>query len=108
MSWGQSSKFFEELKKQGKKLGAGAGRVRPRIPPMLAPYWRAFTDLHRRRQWHQSGPQPISYQEMESYARLKFRVGLVQVQRMVRFIEDLDDAYLVHFAEKQAKETAKK
>lgn len=75
---------------------------RPPIERRLLQYWGAFSDLHRRRQWQQGGPQPLSYTEMESYIRLKFRLkGPPQIRRLLRFVEELDDAFLNNFAEKQ-------
>jgi len=102
LNWGKSSKLFAELKKKGVKLGANASSNQE-LSPLLQVYYRAFLDLHRRRQWHTSGPQPITYQEMAAYIGLKFQMKFDQVARLIRFTEDLDDAYIKNYAEKNAK-----
>ena len=101
MEWGGGQDFFKALKLKGKKVGGNASGGPP-IDPRLLQYWRAFSDLHRRRQWQQGGPQPLAYTEMEAYIRLKFRLKKPpQVRRLLRFVEDLDDAFLNNFSEKQ-------
>ena len=40
---------------------------------------------------------------MASYVGLKFQMGFDQVARLIRFTEDLDDAYLKNYAEKNNK-----
>lgn len=43
----------------------------PPLPPEgSAPLWNAFNALSAARTWHASGPNPISYPEIEAYARL--------------------------------------
>ena len=81
------------------ELGENAA-ARPEVSPLLQVYYRAFIDMHRRRQWHMSGPQPLTYQEIAAYVGIKFQMGFDQVTRLVRFTEDLDDAYLSNYAEK--------
>jgi len=83
------------------KLGKSAS-LRPRLSPLLQVYYRAFLDLHRRRQWHMSGPQPITYQEIAAYIGLKFQLKLDQVIKLIRFTEELDDAYLKNYTEKNS------
>ena len=83
------------------KLGVNASS-NPELSPLLQVYYRAFLDLHRRRQWHASGPQPITYQEMAAYVGLKFQMKFNQVARFIRFTEDLDDAFLKNYSEKHA------
>lgn len=102
MTWAKAAELFEELQKQGKKLGPGA-QAKPQLLPRLEVYWQAFLDLHRRRQWHASGPQPLTYQEMKAYIELKFPMGKAQILRFLLFVEQLDDVYLSDYADKQEK-----
>lgn len=43
---------------------------RPAIPAGGDLLWRWFHDLNQTRTWHSVGPNPISYSEIEAYARL--------------------------------------
>lgn len=79
-------------------------RRRPRIPRRLLPYWKVFVELDNRRQWHASGPQPLTYQEIDAYFRVKLRLPPVYCQRLVHFVEQLDNEYLKDVASKQSKE----
>jgi len=49
-----------------------------------------------------SGPQPITYQEIAAYIGLKFQLKLDQVIKLIRFTEELDDAYLKNYTEKNS------
>lgn len=55
--------------------------------------WQWFCDLHATRTYHFAGPNPISYQEIEAYARLQ-RWPLEP--RHVALIRALDAVYLDH------------
>lgn len=101
LDWGEDQTFFEAIKAKGKVVGAGASQ-RPTIPKRLFPYWTAFVSLHERRGWSQSGPQPISYTELKSFIQLKFPYkGADQVRRLLKFAEELDNAYLADFADRR-------
>lgn len=43
---------------------------RPAIPAGGELLWKWFHDLNQTRTWHSVGPNPISYGEIEAYARL--------------------------------------
>lgn len=101
LNWGKDQKFFDALKAKGKRIGARANR-RPLVPKALSQYWKAFLDLHKRRQWQQACPQPLTYTELKAYIELKFYSRKPeQVRRLLKFVEELDNAYLTDFSEKQ-------
>lgn len=41
-----------------------------RPPEGSGPLWAAFNRLSRQRSWHASGPNPLSFGEIEAYCRL--------------------------------------
>lgn len=47
-----------------------AAQDTPRIPAGGNLLWRWFNDLAASRTWHASGANPVSYAEIEAYARL--------------------------------------
>jgi len=101
LDWGEDQDFFAALAAKGKKVGPRAVQ-RPRIPKRLSPYWEAFIAMHQRRQWSQAGPQAISYLEIRSFIELKFvHRGSSQLRRLLRFTEELDNAYLADYADRQ-------
>lgn len=101
LKWAKAEKLFEQLRKQGKQLGKRASS-RPQLLPHLSIYWRAFNRLHGRRRFDgMAGPQPIPYSEMESFIRLQFQMEWDQVNRLIRYIEAMDDVYLADYAAKQ-------
>lgn len=75
--------------------GAGAA---PRLTPRLQVYYKAFLDLHKRRQWHQSGPQPITYQEILAYVQVKFPLKSEQLRRFALFVEEMDTTYIKDYS----------
>lgn len=85
----------------GAELGTGAAESRPNIPYRLQPYWSSFVYLHKRRQWFEGGPQPISMEAVKSYVDLGFRVAPEQIRRFLRFVDALDDVFLSNYAEGQ-------
>ncbi|WP_162300876.1 phage tail assembly chaperone [Alkalilacustris brevis] len=75
------------------------GKASLNIPAGAAPLWRAFLELSMARSWHQFGPNPISYQEIEAWARLK-RWPLQP--HHIDALRAMDAALLEHFALKRA------
>lgn len=71
-----------------------AGRSKP-VPEAGALAWRWFADLCRTRTYHMAGPNPISYAEIEAYARL-YRWPLEA--RHVDLILAMDRVWLEHAA----------
>lgn len=61
--------------------------------------WSWFGALNGSRTYHMSGPNPISYAEIEAWARLH---GWSLSQRHIDAIRALDDAWLDHVQAKQA------
>ena len=71
-------------------LDAKTGRRQPAGSDLL---WQWFTDLSRARSYNAAGPNPITYAEIEAYARLH-RWPLRPDH--VAALRQLDDAYLEH------------
>ena len=44
----------------------------------------------------------MTYQDMQAYVSLKLRLNLSQIQRFVRYVEDLDDVYIEDYHKKQS------
>lgn len=69
--------------------------------------WKAFTDLNYRRSAGFGGPLPITYSDIDSYCRLKGIDLLVEREKLLRFIDALDRAYMADTYEKQKVEDAR-
>jgi len=67
----------------------------PRLPDAGQALWKAFTALSAARGFHQYGPNPISFTEIEAWARLT-RTPLQP--HHVEIIRALDVVFLEHFA----------
>lgn len=68
---------------------AGGGRIA--VPEPCRLLWGWFSDLNGTRTWHQAGPNPIGYAEIEAYARL---TGQPLRPQDVRAIRQLDEAWI--------------
>jgi hypothetical protein len=68
-----------------------AGGTRPQLPEAGKLLWRLFVDLSRTRTYHASGPNPISYAEIEAFRRI-YRWPLEP--HHVDVIRALDSAWL--------------
>lgn len=66
---------------------------RPIVPESGALFWNIFMEIAASRTYHAAGPNPISYAEIEAYARLH-RWPLAP--HHVASIRALDDAWLEH------------
>lgn len=77
---------------------------RPQVPEAGHLLWRAFMELDGTRTFHAAGPNPISFAEIEAWARL-MRYPLAP--RHVSTIRAMDAALLVHVAERAEKAAAK-
>jgi len=64
--------------------------------------WRCFIDLCGTRTYHAAGPHPISYAEIEAYARLH---RLPLETRHIRLIRVLDRVWLEYANSKAAGKT---
>ncbi|NSX91468.1 phage tail assembly chaperone [Agrobacterium tumefaciens] len=85
-----------ELKRQLE----GKGVRDTRIPAGGELLWKWFMALHKTRQAGMNGPQPISFTEMQSYARLTNQ----QIEpRHVAILIAMDQAYLETVYRKQPK-----
>lgn len=74
----------------------------PGVKKHLQVFWNSFFDLHRRRQWHQAGPQPISTTQMKDYlSGLTGKFSESQQPRFFMFISALDDTFIEVYAKKQ-------
>ena len=65
----------------------------PRPPEGSLPLWQAFSDLCAARTWHASGPNPISYADLDAYCRL---MRWPFEPRHVAIITAMDVAWLDH------------
>ena len=63
----------------------------PEFPKALAYLWRAYLRLRRRAPGGFSGPQPVSWLEIDAFAR---RSGLALAPWEIELIEALDNIYL--------------
>lgn len=66
-----------------------------RMPAGGGPIWHAFGELSRARTWHQFGPNPIGFSDIEAWMRLT-RTPLQA--HHVRIIRAMDEAFIEHFA----------
>lgn len=71
--------------------------ARPNIPEAGRLLWGFFVDLSGTRTYHPAGPNPISYSEIEAYARL---VRLPLQAHHIDIIRALDRAWLDHAAKR--------
>ena len=55
--------------------------------------WRWFLDLNRTRTYHAAGPNPISYSEIEAYARMN---RWPMKPRHIAIIRAMDEVWLEH------------
>ncbi len=75
-----------------------------RLPAAGGDIWAAFSGLSRRRTYHASGPNPITWEAIEAFCRLK-RVPLEP--HHVDLVIALDDVWLEHAARKAPPSGAK-
>ena len=93
MEWGGSQDFFGLI---------GVEKKPPEIPIRLVPYWHAFLDLHAQRQFGESGPQPLSFQEIAAFLLLDGSwVPRIARGFFSRFVRRLDAVYMEHVSNKQ-------
>lgn len=71
------------------------------VPPGGALIWNWFMDLNAARTWHMNGPNPITYADIEAYARLH-RWNLAP--RHVAILRAMDAAYVDDFYSKRERE----
>ncbi|MFS8124204.1 hypothetical protein QD336_17430 [Rhizobium sp. BR 250] len=62
--------------------------------------WKWFIDLNRTRTFHMAGPNPISFAEIDAYARVS---GWPISERHVAIITAMDGAFLSHHAQQSSK-----
>lgn len=65
--------------------------------------WRAWTALDSSRQFGMAGPQPILISEVLAYGTL-YHYSLSELDRLLRFIQYLDDLKFRHLANKRPPE----
>lgn len=70
----------------------------PDLPPLLGHIWAMYTALDCARTGNGFGPNPISYSEMDAYARLS---GVTLATWEVNALKRLDLAYLRTLAEER-------
>lgn len=87
------------------RRGMKAGGGRANIPAGGDLIWRWFRDLCRTRTYHASGPNPISYLEIEAMARLqRWPLG----PRHVEILRAMDEAWLdEHYSTRRLREGKK-
>ena len=72
------------------------------MPIHLRWVWQAFTDLNYRRGAGFSGPLPFTFTDIDSYCRFKGIETLREREKLFRYIDALDRAYMADVYEKQA------
>lgn len=75
----------------------------PPLPPEAAHVWSDFLRLSRKRTHGMNGPNPITYREMSDYEQ---RFGITLSEEGAQIIDALDEAYLLHAAERSAPTSA--
>lgn len=70
-----------------------------RLPEAGRLLWRAFVDLDATRTMHAAGPNPITYAEIEAWARFN---GYPLASHHVRVIKALDGVLMEHMSRKAA------
>lgn len=68
------------------------------VPPGGSLLWGWFMDLNAARTWHQNGPNPITYADIEAYARLHRWSMSAQ---HVAILRAMDAAYVDDFYSKR-------
>lgn len=68
-----------------------SGAKRPPVPEAGAWIWAWFCDLCATRTYHASGPNPLSFAEIEAYGRLH---GFAMRQDHTRMLLAMDRAYI--------------
>ena len=71
------------------------------VPPGGSLVWGWFMDLNATRTWHQNGPNPITYADIEAYGRLH-RWGMSA--HHVAILRAMDAAYVDDFYSKRERE----
>lgn len=75
----------------------------PLVPEAGRLAWGWFLELSATRSWHASGPNPISFAEIDAWARL---MRWPVEPRHVSLLRALDEAWLAHFYSKREKPPA--
>jgi hypothetical protein len=66
--------------------------------------WRSFTELNYRRATGMNGPLPLTYADIEAYCNLRGIYTLYERQRLLRFLDLLDQEWMKDFYAKQEAE----
>lgn len=70
------------------------------IPFYIAHIWEWFWQINKGRTYHMSGPNPITWQDIEAWSNLLS----TQIQPIeVEILKEIDSVYLEYMAEKQKK-----
>jgi len=80
---------------------------KPELFSDLIWYWEVYSSLSKTRPIGFNGPLPITFQEIESFCRLKKIFDGETVDDILFFIMGLDEIYIKDFYEKQAKKNNK-
>ncbi|MDA3832853.1 MAG: hypothetical protein PF495_05600 [Spirochaetales bacterium] len=70
------------------------------LTPRLEVYWGWFMELHIHRQYHESGPQPISHTDMRHFIHDCPDMSASLVPKFKLIVSSLDVTYLNFYYEK--------
>lgn len=76
---------------------------RPVLDVRQSEYYKAYQGVSRSRNMSMAGPLPILVSEILSYCKLFQIDNLTERERIFKFVNHLDDAYLEHVAAKTKK-----
>lgn len=76
----------------------------PQVPACLEHVWHWFHDLHSTRRAGFSGPDPLSFSEIQAWMNL---TGTIVRPYEVQIIKALDNAFLKHMQKQQQKKKKK-
>jgi hypothetical protein len=76
---------------------------RPKLDQRQVYYYNAYQQMSRSRSAGMGGALPIPVTEILAYCELFYIAQLDERERIFRYVNRLDDAYLAHVAEKTKK-----
>ncbi|TFF27510.1 hypothetical protein E3C22_03370 [Jiella endophytica] len=82
-----------------RQLVAAVTQDKPRVPEAGRLLWSWFVDLHQARRYSMAGPDPISYAEIEAYARMN---RLPLEPRHVAVLRKMEDAWMARARRQQS------
>jgi len=91
------------LKRLEAQLVSAVSQTKPKVPEAGRLLWQWFGDLHETRTYGMSGPNPISYMEMDAWCRI---YGVRPTPENVRILRAMDAAWLKWARQEQERAAA--